>query len=307
MLTNGDAFGSGLASIGDFDGNGITDLAVGAVHDDDGGNELGAVYLIMLSPAFGVLAVHKISQTSGGFGGTLLEGGFFGGSIAGIGDLDNNGVQDIAVGVQLDGFSTKGAVWILRLAADGSVLAEEKLAPGLGNLEPGPESGSQFGASLEALGDWDGDGLPDLAVGAPVDDFSKGSVYLLHLSGSSWTDLGGGLAGTDGVPNLQGKGALVFGKTIDYRVDDVLGNALGFLVVGFGVANAPLKGGVLVPTPDLIIGGFSSFGWGVLTLEVPWPAGVPAALTLYHQWWFVDPAGPVGFSASNALSSTTPD
>lgn len=43
-LANYDSFGDFVASLGDLNGDGVTDLAVGAVGDDTGGNNRGAVH-----------------------------------------------------------------------------------------------------------------------------------------------------------------------------------------------------------------------------------------------------------------------
>jgi hypothetical protein len=51
-LSNEDYFGLGLGSLGDFDGDGIADLAVGARMDDDGGENHGAVYMVFLDELF---------------------------------------------------------------------------------------------------------------------------------------------------------------------------------------------------------------------------------------------------------------
>ena len=48
-LGNGDWFGIGTAPLGDLDGDGVGDLAVGAVCDDDGGNGHGAVWILFLN------------------------------------------------------------------------------------------------------------------------------------------------------------------------------------------------------------------------------------------------------------------
>ena len=48
MLDNGDLFRS-VTNIGDFDSDGVTDLAVGADSDDDGGTNRGAVYIVLLN------------------------------------------------------------------------------------------------------------------------------------------------------------------------------------------------------------------------------------------------------------------
>jgi len=62
---------------------------------------------------------QKISDTEGGFGGTLDNGDEFGVSVAGIGDLDDDGTEDIAVGARLDddGGTDIGAVWILFMSS----------------------------------------------------------------------------------------------------------------------------------------------------------------------------------------------
>ena len=49
-----------------------------------------------------VLSHRKISDTEGGFTGTLDDDDFFGRSVAGVGDLDGDGIQDIAVGAHRD-------------------------------------------------------------------------------------------------------------------------------------------------------------------------------------------------------------
>ena len=46
-LTNSDQFGMSVANIGDLDGDGVNDLAVGAALDDDGGANRGAVHIFL--------------------------------------------------------------------------------------------------------------------------------------------------------------------------------------------------------------------------------------------------------------------
>jgi hypothetical protein len=81
-----------------------------------------------------------------------------------------------------------------------------------------------------------------------------------------------------------------------------------YLCVGPVAANAPFKGGVMVP--DLSPPGFASVqsfnAQGNLALAGSWPAGVPAGFTLYSQLWFADPGAPEGVAATNATQATTP-
>ena len=68
-----DNFGSSVASIGDLNGDGVTDLAVGAHTDDDGGEETGAVWVLFLNVDGTVSTHQKISDTEGGFTGVLND------------------------------------------------------------------------------------------------------------------------------------------------------------------------------------------------------------------------------------------
>ncbi|MCH8251540.1 MAG: IPTL-CTERM sorting domain-containing protein [Planctomycetes bacterium] len=117
ILDNIDRFGISVASLGDLDGDGASDLAVGAVRDDDGGFERGAVWVLFLNSDGTVKSHQKISDTEGGFTGTLDNGDCFGFSVASLGDLDGDGVTDLAVGAIADddGGFDRGAVWVLFL------------------------------------------------------------------------------------------------------------------------------------------------------------------------------------------------
>jgi len=101
VLDDTDQFGFPVASLGDLDGDGVTDLAVGAVNDDDGGPNRGAVWILFLNADGTVKSHQKISDIDGGFTGVLDDSDLFGAGVASLGDLDGDGVTDLAVGVNV--------------------------------------------------------------------------------------------------------------------------------------------------------------------------------------------------------------
>lgn len=184
-LDDADGFGGALALLGDLDADGNPELAVGASGDDDGAPDAGAVWVLTLGSSGTVLSESKISATSGGFQGMLQSAVEFGAALASLGDIDHDGVRDLAVGApnDSDGSSGAGAVWILRLTSAGAVKAQQKISASEGGFSGFLGADDRFGAALAALGDYDGDGQPDLAVGAT--QFlvpAPGKIWLLSLS-----------------------------------------------------------------------------------------------------------------------------
>lgn len=186
-LDDFDSLGFSVASPGDIDGDRIADLAVGAFLDDDGGMERGAVWILFLNANGTVKAHQKISSTFGGFTGRLDDSDTFGSSVTSPGDVDNDGIVDLAVGAYQDddGGTNCGAVWMLFLHADGAVKAHQKISSGAGGFTGALDSFDDFGLSIAAPGDLDGDGSVDLVVGAYGDDdggMNRGAVWVLLLN-----------------------------------------------------------------------------------------------------------------------------
>ena len=183
-----DAFGSSVAYLGDLDGDGNTDLAVGADDDRTAGLNAGAIWILFLDANRNVSHQQKVTEGVGGFTGDLDTGDGFGHSVTNIGDLDRDGVTDLAVGALSDddGGNSRGAIWILFMNRDGTVKHQQKISSTEGNFTGEIDDVDFFGGAATGLGDLDGDGVIDIAVGAENDD--DGGIerqFLLDL-GAIW-------------------------------------------------------------------------------------------------------------------------
>lgn len=124
-----------------------------------------------------------------------------------------------------------------------------------------------------------------------------------------WADLENGLAGTNGVPYLQGGGALAGNDPIQISLSGARENATAYLVVGFQAINLPFYGGTLVPdfqAPNGLFVNLTTNGTGDIEINNTWPTGVPSGFELYLQYWIDDPGAIAGLAASNAVVGTTP-
>lgn len=119
----------------------------------------------------------------------------------------------------------------------------------------------------------------------------------------SWSDLGNALAGTNGLPLLEGSGDLQFGDPTSIRLSNALPNTQGMFFVGISRMDLPIFGGVLVPQIliDLPMG---TDALGEFEMFLDWPVH-NVGMTVYLQAWLLDAGGPQGLAASNAVAGTT--
>ena len=178
-----DQFGSSMTTLGDLDGDGIDELAVAAPCDNDGRIDQGALWILFMNPDGTVRSEQKISATAGGFDGVLGPYQYFADSLAGLGDLDGDGIGDLAVG-GVEGALNMGEVWILFLNRDGTVRAHQRIGESTGGFGGDLDQADHLGCALASLGDLDGDGRGELAVGA-INDDDGGTSYVSNV-GAVW-------------------------------------------------------------------------------------------------------------------------
>lgn len=174
-------FGFYAEPIGDLNNDGIVDVAVSAIKDNDGGVNRGAIFIFFMDAYGGFSNYQKISQLQGGFSGQLSDFNRFGTGLKYLGDLDNDGNFELAVAAEYD-YSIDyraGSVYILSIDSNGIVQNHVRI----------PDSNNMlnlsvwdvFGSDLTTVGDLNNDGTIDLAVGSRRYN-DEGAVYILFMN-----------------------------------------------------------------------------------------------------------------------------
>lgn len=182
----GDQFSFSLAT-GDFNNDGFDDLTVGVPYEDVGLLVNSGVVHVMYGGGAGVGAAQQLwSQDSVGILDASESGDLFGWSLV-AGDFDNDGRDDLAIGVMGEDMTVAndGAVQVLfgvlgtgLMAARNSIWFQDAIG-----VADWGEVDDFFGSAV-AAGDFDGDGVDDLAIGVVGEDFGPwidaGAVEVLY-------------------------------------------------------------------------------------------------------------------------------
>ena len=169
---SGDGFGFDVAGAGDVNGDGYDDLLVGALQNDDAGNDAGKVYLY-LGSADGITDTNYMTLTG-------PVDSQFGTAVAGAGDVNGDGYADILVGADVadtDILTNTGSAYLYLGSPSGPVTPPALVLNGEGE-------DNRFGFAVAGGGDLNGDGFDDFGVGAhqfnlsdDVGDLQAGKAY----------------------------------------------------------------------------------------------------------------------------------
>ncbi len=186
-LLDGGGFGFRIAALGDVDGDRVPDIVVSAYRSSRVHDDAGEVWVLFLNPDGSVKDWQVITEGFGGLEANLREGDQFGVDVSAIGDLDRDGVTEIAVGMwRRDGVATDdGGVLAVFLNADGTAKDYQEISAVAGWADAPIGGDSGFGVSVEGLGDLNGDGVPEIGVGAISVNDGRGEVWILSLDANA--------------------------------------------------------------------------------------------------------------------------
>ncbi|MEM7343516.1 MAG: FG-GAP-like repeat-containing protein, partial [Chloroflexota bacterium] len=141
-----------VTSLGDLDGDGVTDLAVGVPANSpnaDPNNSTGVVWVLFMNADGSVKLQQQTAQTinietASGFGDALASA-----------DLNGDGQMELLVGESFrdDGGENRGSMWVLFLNTDGTVSSSQQISHFAGGMEGILNDGDTFGAPIANMGD----------------------------------------------------------------------------------------------------------------------------------------------------------
>ena len=250
-----DLLGAALA-VGDFDGDGYADLAIGAPGEGVGSAARAGAVNVLYGSAAGLAAPGNQLWYAGAAGlvGQPVAEAKFGDALA-AGDFDRDGYDDLAIGARHEtrnDLFAAGAVYLLYGTVNGlSATGAQRWDQASPDVFGSVEEDDNFGAAL-AAGDFDGDGYGDLAIGSPAETFEgvdfAGVAHVLYgsaggLTGAGSTFIAETSAGMDG----EAERADNFGYALaagDFNADSV--DDLAICIQGEAVSGADNAGAVVV-------------------------------------------------------------
>lgn len=262
----GAAFGDAVAGAGDVNGDGYSDVIVGAYAYSSGEYREGAAFLYLGSPnGLGARSSWSIESNQ--------VDAWMGRSVASAGDVNADGYADVIVGTPYfaGGITAQGRAQIHHGGPAGL-----SAAPNWTQL--GAQFFHLFGASVAGIGDVNGDGFADIAAGAPGASGGGTQSGRIEVYRGSSTGVGS-------------SGPTILNGTTSYEL-------LGYEVQAVGDVNGDGFADLLAGL-DYIVQGFplSEYGWGA-RIYAGSSTGISA--TLHWEIEFSSPSQSPGFTVAGA-------
>jgi len=208
-------FGISVASAGDVNGDGYSDVIVGAYYYDNGQTNEGRAYVYQGSSS-------GLANTADWTAESDQISAEFGRSVASAGDVNGDGYSDVIVGARRydNGQTNEGRAYVYHGSSTG-------LANTAAWTAESDQTSAYFGLSVASAGDVNGDGYSDVIVGAFCYDngeSNEGRAFVYHGSSS-------GLAATAAWTAESNQGDAYFGNSVA-SAGDVNGDGYGDVIVG---------------------------------------------------------------------------
>ena len=233
--------GFSVSRIGDVNGDGRADVAVGApLANVPNRPNAGAVFVLFGSEQAQPIDLANLEGQGFRIDGAAAGDGA-GYSLAPAGDLNGDGRGDLVIGAPVPGGDRPGQAYVVFGKPDSGAIDLASPGPGAYRIG-GAQPGDLTGFSVGSVGDLNGDGRPEILVGAPrfdvdtTDRVDAGAVFVVHGSDTA-TNVDLGALGAGGY-RIDGEGHGWAGWSVDGS-PDMNGDNLPDVLVGAPIADTP--------------------------------------------------------------------
>ncbi|HEY9645021.1 MAG TPA: Calx-beta domain-containing protein, partial [Chroococcidiopsis sp.] len=242
-LVAGDSLGYSLSGAGDLNNDGRDDFIIGATGADPNGSNSGQAYVVFGSAGLKTSGLSDLGALNGSNGfriNGVAANDNAGLAVTSIGDMNNDGIDDIAIASPYADPSNPnaGAVYVVfgKTGGFSSSLNLSSLNGSNGFRLTGIDADDLTGLAISSAGDFNKDGIDDLLIGAPYADpsgTSSGEAYVVYGSSSSF-------AASISLASLNGSNGLT--------ITGITANSLTGFSVGSGNFNG--SAGLLLGAPN---------------------------------------------------------
>ena len=224
-------FGVSVASAGDVNGDGYSDVIIGASGFDDGANTDEGRAFVYHGSAAGLSANPTATP-----GDANQAGANFGISVASAGDVNGDGYSDVIIGAHLydvGGNTWEGRAFLYHGSATGLPVSPSII------LDDANQAGAKFGISVACAGDVNGDGYSDVIIGA--DSYDDGPNMFEGRAFVHYGSATGISATPDSTPDDANQQEANFGVSVA-SAGDVNGDGYSDVIIGASFYNGPTTG-----------------------------------------------------------------
>ena len=256
-----DDYSSEATTAGDVNGDGLDDILVGGSGvDNNGRTESGSAYVVFGKTTNETVHLSEFDTGVQGAQGFRIDGAsqrdLAGEDVAGLGDVNGDGLDDLAVGAPFadNAYVVFGKTNSLPVDL---LLFNQAVQGSAGFRIDLPSTSRDYGYSVAGAGDFNDDGTPDVVLGVVSKPGSLGSAYVVFGKSSS---------GNVDVSEADGLSIRFEGR--------YSGSATGFVVAGGGDVNGDSVDDVIIGAPGLLVG---SYGEAFVVFGTANPVPFPLA------------------------------
>lgn len=224
-----DGAGSAMASITDLNGDGKSEILIGASASEAGGKDSGAAYVVFGKGTTSAVQLADIADGIGGYRITGDVGEQIGSTLTSLGDVNGDGLADILVGAP-----GSGRAYVVYGKGDTNEVLLTDVAAGVGGYAiVAEDAGDLSNMSVAAGADLNQDGINDIVIGAAHNNeggADAGAVYVVWGGSTGPIDLAAVAEGRGGVKIVGDAGSLT-GSSVAIT-SDMNGDGVSDLIIG---------------------------------------------------------------------------